>query len=120
MVMNKESRVGELMRKRLEEIRAERDWDVCPLWAEGRWYKKYQVDEIGKLVTRMRECKPYPWHRVEVGDKVWSWKGNNRWFKLEILTMVREKEGMFCKVVIEGEEKWIKKEFLIKGTKMDN
>ena len=51
---------------------------------------------------------------------MWSWKGNKRWFKSEILAMEREKEGIFCKVVIEGEEKWIKKEFLIKGTKMEN
>ena len=119
-LLNK-SVIGNLIEKRLNEIKWRRDMDVWIIWADkGNWSNRDNKGIINNIIKDMFKANIMPWHDFYIGDRIWTWKDNIQWMEGEVKEIIIEgKLQPDIKFESLGEEKEIPISWGIKSMESD-
>ena len=120
------SKVGEVARRRLEEMRGRRGWLVSPVWAYNtRWSRADKQGVLGEWLAEAGEVGIHPLHSFQIGDMACTWSMKNRLGYEGIVLKLQQKdkynEHDMVKVRdTQGRGEWWPQHWLVKrGTEWD-
>ena len=126
----KQSKIGQLLCNRLEEIREDKEWDVGAIHASSkiRWNKILNKgDATDFLIRNLNGINVYPGNNAVVGENVWVWSEHMVWwYDAKILKVQETEEGTIKKIITTsndkrkngkkaGEKLWVEDGWIVQG-----